>query len=37
MGFSIFIINVHIEVYFIVRIAFLDVIHYKTLNTMFDI
>jgi hypothetical protein len=37
MGFFIFIINVHIEIYFIVRIAFLDAVHYKILNTMLDI
>jgi hypothetical protein len=37
MTFSFFIINVHIEIYFIARIAFLDVAHYKTLNTRLDI
>jgi hypothetical protein len=31
--FSFFIINAHIEIYFNVRIAFFDVVHYKTLNT----
>jgi hypothetical protein len=35
--FSFFIINAHVEIYFIVRIAFLDVVHYKTLNTRLDI
>jgi hypothetical protein len=35
--FSFFIINVHIEIYFIVRIAFLDIVHNKTLNTRLDI
>jgi hypothetical protein len=34
--FSLFIINVHIEIYFIIRIIFLDVVHYKTLNTRLD-
>jgi hypothetical protein len=37
MTFSIFIINAHIEIYFIVRIAFLNVVHYKTLNTTINI
>jgi hypothetical protein len=37
MTFPFFIFNAHIEIYFIVRIAFLDVVHYKTLNTMLDI
>jgi hypothetical protein len=37
MAFFFFIINAHIEIYYIVRIAFLDVITYKTLNTMLDI
>jgi hypothetical protein len=35
--FSFVIINAHIEIYFIVCIAFLDVVHYKTLNTRLDI
>jgi hypothetical protein len=37
MTFSFFIINAHIEIYFNVCIAFLDVVHYKTLNTRLDI
>jgi hypothetical protein len=37
MIFTFFIINVYIEIYFNVCIAFLDVVHYKTLNTMLDI
>jgi hypothetical protein len=37
MTFSFFIINAHIEIYFNVRTAFLDVVHYKTLNTRLDI
>jgi hypothetical protein len=37
MTFSFFIINAHIEIYFNVRIAFLDDVHYKTLNTKLDI
>jgi hypothetical protein len=37
MTFSFFIINAHIEIYFNIRIAFLDVVHYKTLNTRLDI
>jgi hypothetical protein len=37
MTFSFFIINAHIEIYFTVRVAFLDVIYYKTLNTRLDI
>jgi hypothetical protein len=37
MTFSFFIINAHIEIYFIIRIAFLDVVHYKTLNIRLDI
>jgi hypothetical protein len=31
--FSFFVIKAHIEIYFNVRIAFLDDVHYKTLNT----
>jgi hypothetical protein len=37
MTFSFFIINAHIEIYFIIRIVFLDGVHYKTLNTMLDV
>jgi hypothetical protein len=37
MTFSFFILNVYIEIYFNIRIAFLDVVHYKTLNTRLDI
>jgi hypothetical protein len=37
MVFTFFIINAHIEIYFNVRIAFLNVVHYKTLNTRLDI
>jgi hypothetical protein len=37
MIFSFFIINAHIEIYFNVCIASLDVVHYKTLNTRLDI
>jgi hypothetical protein len=37
MTFPFFIINAHIEIYFIVRIDFLDVVHYKTLNIRLDI
>jgi hypothetical protein len=37
MIFFFFIINAHIEIYFIVRITFLDVVHCKTLNTRLDI
>jgi hypothetical protein len=33
MTFLFFFIIAHIEIYFIVRIAFLNVVHYKTLNT----
>jgi hypothetical protein len=36
MTFSFFIINAHIEIYFIARIAFFDVVQYKTLNTRLD-
>jgi hypothetical protein len=32
-----FIINAYIEIYFNIHIAFLDVVHYKTLNTRLDI
>jgi hypothetical protein len=35
--FSFFIIKAHIEMYFNVHIAFLDNVHYKTLNTGLDI
>jgi hypothetical protein len=37
MTFSFFIINAHIEIYFNIRIAFMDVVHYETLNTRLDI
>jgi hypothetical protein len=37
MTFSFFIINVHIEIYFNIRIASLDVVHYETLNIKLDI
>jgi hypothetical protein len=37
MTFSFFIINAHIEFYFSIRIASLNVVHYKTLNTRLDI
>jgi hypothetical protein len=37
MTFSLSIINTHIEIYFNVCIVFLDVVYYKTLNTMLDI
>jgi hypothetical protein len=37
MTFFFFIINAYIEIYFNVRITFLDVVHYKTLNTELDI
>jgi hypothetical protein len=37
MTFPFFIINAHIEIYFNIRIAFLDVVHYKMLNTRLDI
>jgi hypothetical protein len=36
MTFSFFTVNAHIDIYFITRIAFLDVVHYKTLNTRLD-
>jgi hypothetical protein len=32
MTFAFFIIDGHIEIYFNVRIAFLDIVHYKTLQ-----
>jgi hypothetical protein len=35
--FSFFIINALIKIYFNVRIVFLDVVYYKTLNTRLDI
>jgi hypothetical protein len=37
MIFSFFFIITHIEMYFIVRITFLNVVHYKTLNIMLDL
>jgi hypothetical protein len=37
MSFPFFFIIAHIEIYFIVCIAFLNVIHYKTLNTRLDL
>jgi hypothetical protein len=37
MTFSFFIINVHIEIYFNIRVAFFDVVHYKTISTRLDI
>jgi hypothetical protein len=37
MTFPFFIINAHIELYLNVCIAFFDIVHYKTLNTMLDI
>jgi hypothetical protein len=37
MTFPFFFIITHIEIYFIVRIAFLNVVHYKTLNTRLDL
>jgi hypothetical protein len=37
MTFSFFIINAHIEIYFNVCIASLDVVHYNTLNIRLDI
>jgi hypothetical protein len=37
MIFFFFIINAHIEIYFNVRIVFLDVVYYKSLNTRLDI
>jgi hypothetical protein len=37
MTFTFFFIIAHIEIYFIVLIAFLNVIHYKTLNTRLDL
>jgi hypothetical protein len=36
-NFFLFIVKVHIEIYFNVHIAFLDDVHYKTLNTRLDI
>jgi hypothetical protein len=35
--FAFFFIIAHIEIYFIIRIAFLNVVHYKTLNTRLDL
>jgi hypothetical protein len=37
MTFYFFIINAHIEIYFNVCIAFLDVVHYKIINRRLDI
>jgi hypothetical protein len=37
MTFFFFIINAHIEIYFNIGIASLNVVHYKTLNTRLDI
>jgi hypothetical protein len=37
MSFSFFFIIVHIEFYFIVRIVFWNVVHYKTLNIRLDL
>jgi hypothetical protein len=37
MTFPFFFIIAHIEIYFIVRIAFLSVIHYKTLYIRLDL
>jgi hypothetical protein len=37
MTFSFFIVKAHIEISFNVRIAFLDDVLYKTLNTRLDI
>jgi hypothetical protein len=37
MTFPFFLIAAHIEFYFIVRIALLNVVHYKTLNTRLDL
>jgi hypothetical protein len=37
MTFPFFFIVTHIEFYFIVDIAFLNVVQYKTLNTMSDL
>jgi hypothetical protein len=37
MTFCFFIINAHVEIYFNVRITFLDVVQYKTLNISLDI
>jgi hypothetical protein len=36
MTFPFFIIA-HIEIYFVIRIAFLNVVHYKTINIRLDI
>jgi hypothetical protein len=35
--FFFFFIITHIEIYFIIHIVFLNVVHYKTLNTMLDL
>jgi hypothetical protein len=35
--FPFFFIIAHIEIYFIVRIDFLNGVHYKTLNTRLDL
>jgi hypothetical protein len=37
MTFPFFFIIAHIEIYFIVRTAFLNVVHYKTLNIRLDL
>jgi hypothetical protein len=37
MTFPFFFIIAHIEIYVIVRIAFLNVVHYKSLNTRLDL
>jgi hypothetical protein len=37
MTFLFFIINAHMELYLNVCIAFLDIVHYKTLNIRLDI
>jgi hypothetical protein len=37
MTFPFFFIIAHIEIYFIVHIAFLNVVHYKTLNTRLNL
>jgi hypothetical protein len=37
MTFSFFIVNAHIEIYFIIRIVFLNVVHYETFNIRLDI
>jgi hypothetical protein len=37
MTFAFFFIVANIEFYFIICIAFLNVVHYKTLNTRLDL